>query len=61
MVGAAFGVIGIVAALTFGVRARPAASEQPASSGWNWTFVPEASEADVAAMVDVPTSRASAA
>ena len=43
IVGAAFGVAGVVAALTFGAGL-DALVEDPSSSGWNWTLAPDLPE-----------------
>ena len=45
IVGAAFGVAGVVAAVTFGAGL-DALVEDPSSSGWNWTLAPDLAEED---------------
>jgi ABC-type lipoprotein release transport system permease subunit len=52
LVGAAFGVGGVVAALTFGAGL-DALVEDPASSGWNWTFAPDMPEEDVSDLTSI--------
>ena len=44
LVGAAFGVAGVVAARHLRRRPRRAASRIPPRSGWNWTFAPDVAE-----------------
>ena len=45
IVGAAFGVAGVVAAVTFGAGL-DGLVEDPTSSGWNWTLAPDLAEED---------------
>ena len=45
IVGAAFGVAGVVAAVTFGAGL-DGLVEDPTSSGWNWTLAPDVDEDD---------------
>ncbi|MET0903739.1 MAG: ABC transporter permease [Acidimicrobiales bacterium] len=52
LVGAVFGVAGIVGAATFGAGLDHLISE-PSTSGWNWTFAPDVAEADVAPLLEV--------
>ena len=53
LVGAAFGVAGIVATLTFGAGL-DFLVEEPSASGWSWTFAPDADDEQVQAIVDAP-------
>ncbi|MFL6204821.1 MAG: ABC transporter permease [Acidimicrobiales bacterium] len=51
LIAAAFGAAGVIAALTFGAGLDRLV-EEPAASGWNWTFAPEVSEDDAQAVLD---------
>jgi ABC-type lipoprotein release transport system permease subunit len=52
LVGVAFGVAGVVAALTFG-NGLDSLVDKPAASGWNWTLRVDAEDDDVATLLDV--------
>ena len=52
IVGAAFGVAGVVAAMTFGAGL-DALVEEPASSGWNWTLAPDVEGDDIDTLMQV--------
>ena len=52
LLGVAFGVAGVVAALTFG-SGLDALVEDPAASGWNWTFSPDVASEDVPTLMAI--------
>jgi ABC-type lipoprotein release transport system permease subunit len=52
IVGAAFGVAGVVAAVTFGAGL-DALVDDPSSSGWNWTLAPDLPDEEVVELRDV--------
>ncbi|MET0903738.1 MAG: ABC transporter permease [Acidimicrobiales bacterium] len=52
IVGAAFGVAGVVAAVTFGAGL-DALVEDPSSSGWNWTLAPDLPEEEVSELTSI--------
>ena len=52
LVGAAFGVAGVAAALTFG-SGLDALVDDPAASGWNWTFRADVADEDLETLIDV--------
>ena len=53
LIGAAFGVAGIMAALTFGAGLDHLVA-QPAASGWNWTLAPNVRDEQAQAVIDAP-------
>ena len=52
LVGVAFGVAGVVAALTFGTGL-DSLVDDPAASGWNWTFAPDVAPEDMSTLMAV--------
>jgi ABC-type lipoprotein release transport system permease subunit len=52
IVGAAFGVAGVIGAVTFG-SGLDTLVEDPASSGWNWTLAPDVPAEELDALRDV--------
>ena len=53
LIGAAFGVAGVIAALTFGAGLDRLV-EEPDASGWNWTLAPEVTDEDAQPVLDAP-------